>query len=530
VAYSAVAAQSFTGGLNLRDSYEQMEGNQSYDLRNVTFDVRGGVKQRAGFGSFAPSSSGTNRYDSLAAFYTTGGVKQLVCGAGNRLEVFDSTGAAVSGGVSTSPTASPHFFARFGGPTEQALYASNGTNQARKWSGSAWTTPTILPGGTGVAPTGKFLAVTPWDNRMVNACRSGSTAGDNASTVRFSDPSLPDTWLSYNWVDVNPGDGESITGLCVFDNYLIVFKESRFFVFYGTGISADDGTPEFSYRAVEAGVGLVSSGACCVAPDGVYFLARNGVYRTNGSLPVLVSSLIEPLFVGDVPSLYSGLPLNPAAVSLARMCYHNQLVYVSVATGSSSVNSNVFVLDLRNGAWSVWDIGAAALCTFKASSQPDLMFAYSSGSNLVGRVSSGFVDDAGVKILSWIKLAFNSLGSSGHKTIRESKVWGSGNVRFSIADDFSSASNVEEVDFDASTDRWGDGGSDTWGDGTGTDTWTKAASSRAVLVRNSVRGTYVSVELYSSNLATSVSGWSVKQIVHHVRDNRVPSVTNVDGE
>ena len=148
----------------------------------------------------------------------------------------------------------------------------------------------------------------------------------------------------------------------------------------------------------------------------------------------------------------------------------------------------------------------------------------------MGRVSSGFVDDAGVKILSWIKLAFNSLGSSGHKTIRESKVWGSGNVRFSIADDFSSASNVEEVDFDASTDRWGDGGSDTWGDGTGTDTWTKAASSRAVLVRNSVRGTYVSVELYSSNLATSVSGWSVKQIVHHVRDNRVPSVTNVDGE
>ena len=528
MAYTAVPAQSFTGGLNLRDSYEQMEGNQSYDLRNVIFDVRGGVRSRPGFGAFA---TGTTRFDSLAPFYTTGGIKHLVTGAGNRLEVFDAAGLSVASSVSTAPTASPHRFVRYGSSADQGVYAANGTDQARKWSGTAWSTPTILPAVTGVPPTGKFLTVTPWDNRMVNACRSGGSDGDNASSVRFSEPLLPDTWLSYNWVDLSPGDGERIMGVCSFDNYVIVFKESRFFVFYGTSVRPDDGTPEFSYRAVEAGVGLAASNALCVAPDGVYFLAKNGVYRTNGGLPVLVSSLIESVFTGGTPSLYSGTAINQAEIGKATMVYFNQQVYLSVPT-VTSVNSSLFVYDLRVQAWTVWDIGAAALCAFSVGSQPELVFAYSAGANTVGRISTAYTTDAGTAIASWIKLAFSNLGSSAHKTIRESKVWGNGSVRFSIADDFGSANNVSEVAFATSTDTWaGEASADLWADGTNaSDLWARGVSSRAVLVRNSVRATYVSVELSNSNLVGASPSWAVRQIVHHVRDTRVPSVTNLDGE
>ena len=530
MAYQDRPAASFSGGLNLRDSYEQMEPNQAYDLLNVAFDNKGGVKSRPGYAAF--TAAGTNRYDSLSAFYTTGGTKHLVAGAGNRLEVFDPTGAAVTSSTSTAPTANPHYFTRFGGPTKTVMYAANGTDSLRQWNGTAWSVPTF----TGTTPTGKYLAVTPWDNRLVNARRSGTTGGDNPSTVRFSDPSVPDTWQSYNWVDVTPGDGEQIMGVCTFDNYLFVFKESHFFVFYGTTVNPEDGTPEFNYRAVEAGVGLAAPQALCVAPDGVYFLADNGVYKTNGGLPTLVSSLIDPLFMGGVPPLYGGYAINTSQISKARMAYHNLQVFLAVPTGSASANDTVLMFDLRNQSWTVWNVPAAAMCQFEVTgSQPDLMFAYASGANKIGRVSTGYTTDDGANIYSKIKVAFSDLGEDNHKTIRESKVWGTGIVRFGIADDFATAENLAEVDFGASVDKWSDGNnaSDTWGDGTNAaDTWANSMGTHGKLVRTAIRGTYLSIELYSQSVAgtTTSPAWSVNRVVHHMRERRVPSVTNLDGE
>lgn len=532
MAYADRPAALFSGGLNLRDSYEQMEPNQAYDLLNVAFDNKGGVKSRPGYAAF--TAAGTNRYDSMAAFYTTGGIKHLVCGAGNRLEVFDSTGTAVTSSTSTSPTASPHYFARFGGPTKTVLYAANGTDKLRTWDGSAWAVPTFT--GLTDSPKGKYLAVTPWDNRLVNARRSGTSGGNNPSTVCFSDPSVPDTWQTYNWVDVTPGDGEQIMGMCVFNNYLIVFKESHYFVFYGTTINPEDGTPEFNYRAVESGIGLAAPNALCVAPDGVYFLSDNGIYKTDGGLPVLVSGLIDSLFTGSVPPLYGGYAINTSSISTAAMAYHNLQVFLAVPTASATANDALLMFDLRNQSWTVWNIPAGAMCQFEVTgSQPDLMFAYASGAKKIGRISTGYTTDDGADIPSRIKIAFNDLGEDNHKTIRESKVWGTGIVRFGIADDFATAENLEEVDFGQGVDKWSDGNnaSDNWADGTdANDLWANSVGTHAHLVRTSVRGTYLSIELYSQSVAgaNTSPAWSVNRVVHHMRERRVPSVTNLDGE
>lgn len=544
--YNAVAAAPFSGGLNLRDSYEVMQPTQAYDLLNVTFDERGGVRQRPGFSAFAPKSGSplvigdaTNRFDSMAPYYTTGGTKHLVCGAGNRLEVYDTTGAQVTSSTSTSPTANPHYFVRFGGPTKTVIYAANGTDQLRQWNGSAWSLPSV----TGTTPTGRFVSVTPWDNRVVNARRSGSTGGDNPSTVRFSNPSVPDTWEADNWVDVNPGDGEQIMGVCSFDNYVIVFKETRFFVFYGTSINPEDGSPEFNYRAVEASVGLAAPQALCVAPDGVYFLAQDGIYKTNGGYPVKVSNLIEPLFIGEAPDLYSGSTVNWGSISAARMAYMNGQVYVALPTGSASYNDRLFVFDVADQWWTAWDIPAAALATFKIGSSPELVFAYGAGASTagtafykrIGRIQEGVGSDAllssdgSTVINSRIKTAFNDFGTTIHKTVRESKVWGSGNIRFALTDDFGSSVQVGEVDLGSGVDKWSNGtGSDTWSDGTTGDLWARGVANKAKLIRRGIRGAYVSIELYNSS--ASPGAWRVSKVIHHLREQRIPSVTRLDGE
>jgi hypothetical protein len=43
--------------------------------------------------------------------------------------------------------------------------------------------------------------------------------------------------------------------------YLFVFKESKFFRFYGTSTGAG-GTPVFNYETVDTGIGLAAPGRC----------------------------------------------------------------------------------------------------------------------------------------------------------------------------------------------------------------------------------------------------------------------------
>ena len=489
--YQSVNSGPLSGGLNLRDSPDQLQPGQAYDLLNVAFTARGGVQSRPGYTDWAASANVfTNRVDSLGGYYT-GSAWQVIAGNGLKLEARSAAGALV--GSAAVPTAFPHYFSRFAatGSASPVLYAANGTDSVRQWDGSTWSTPTF----TGTAPTGKFLAVTPWDNRLVNARRSGTSGGDNKSTVRFSDPDVPATFLSYNFTDLTSGDGESITGMCVFGSYLFVFKQSKFFVFYGTDINAEDGTPELRYRTVDTGVGLAADNLLCVGDDGVYFVHGSGVYRTSGSVPVLVSDVIDPLFAGVVGTFYSGSAINSASLSAARMVFHNKQVMLAVPTGSSAVNDTLLIFDPRYNTWNRWNLSCSAL----------------------------------PNITSFIKLGYTDLGVSENKTVREQQVWGSGSFRFALGKDFSGSRNSSEVAFGTLADKWNDGtGTDTWGDGTSaTDLWSGGESADVKLFRKSVRGLIFSIELYSGS-ASPVPAWSVNRIVNRLREQRVPSVQKTD--
>ena len=513
----------FNGGLNVRDQPDVVDGSQALDVLNVTFTERGALRQRDGYAKFT-SVEGTNRYDSMHPFYTTGGTKHLICGAGNRLEAIGTDGAIVASGSTTLPTASPHYFARFGGPTGEHIYVSNGTDLVRRWTGTAWE----ISGGaityTGTAPDGKFLAVTPWDNRLVNANRVGTTAGDNPSSVRFSAAGVPTTWGASDYIDLEPGDGEQITGMIAWRERLFVFKESKFFVFSSTSTSST-GTAVFNYYPVENGQGLVAAGALCVGRDGVYFLARDGVYRTTGGVGELVSGALDPLFRGETPDFFQSSTINQAQISKARMAFWQEQVFLSVPTGSSTTNNRVFVHDPRFGWWTLYDFPAAAMCTFRVSDNDQLMFAYATGTKDIGRHTTGLTTDAGVAIDSRWTSGWFDLGATTVKTLREFKVWGKGSVFFGVGRDFSPAEFSQSVVFAANTDTWGDGtGSDTWGDGTGSDTWGAGQEVQVQLVRRAVRGTVFSVTVAD----VSGAAWTVNRLAHHVREGEFATTKERD--
>jgi hypothetical protein len=89
------------------------------------------------------------------------------------------------------------------------------------------------------------------------------------------------------------GDGEAITGIASYRDFLLVFKETKFFVFYGESIGPDGSTPEFNYREVPIPIGRRDGGHVAEGEDGVYFVVQDGtasrLYKTDGGKPIDVS-------------------------------------------------------------------------------------------------------------------------------------------------------------------------------------------------------------------------------------------------
>jgi hypothetical protein len=514
--YRGIPQTSFGAGLNLLAGPDVVAPDQSIDALNVLYLPAGGVRQRDGWAKFT-AVAGTNPYDSLTAFYTAAGIKQLVAGAGLRLEQLSTAGAVIAN--STAPTASPHYFARFAAPGSEHLYIANGTDTVRRWDGTAFSTPTY----TGTTPTGRLLAVESVDNRLINARTSA-----NPSRVLFSDPGVPTTFSVNNYVELSPGDGEAVNGLAAWREYVFAFKDTKVFVFYSTGTDAT-GQPVFNYRPLH-GAGCVGGRAVCTSPEGVYFLDRRGVYVTSGQEPQLISEAISPLFFGYPSLFYGGATINQAAISNSAIWWHQNRLYAAVPTGASSTPDRLLVYSPADHWWTVYDIPGVAMTSFRPSSTEELVFA--SGSQ-IGRYyeNSGYAADntapdatGGTAILSAWRSGWADYGSPDDKTIRETKLWGEGTAQFALAANYLVTPPVfDTVAFGTSGDMWSDGTNttDVWGSAVSSDLWGPAQTTTARKIRQGRRGTVFSLSVRNTTLRST---WALHRLEHGLRGGRTAGV------
>lgn len=514
--YATLGQSTFSGGLNVTDGVDVLAPDQAIDLLNVLFLPQGGVGQRDGYQRFT-SVELTGRPDSMAAYYTSAGARQLIVGGGNRLDALDTSGTSIA---NVATATSPHSFARFGAPGSEHMYIANGTDQLRRWDGAAFTAPVYI--GTDAVPTGKLVAVQAADNRLVSARYAGFP-----DRVAFSEPGLPLTWNEH--VDLRPGSGEPITALVSWREYVFAFKETEYFVFYGTTTDST-GRPIFNYRPASVQAG--SMGPVAVAPEGVYFMNRRGIWLTTGGEPKLISPQLDPLFLGGASLYYQGGSVSTAQLANARMYWTQGRLYVSFAT--STTNDRTLVYSSQNGWWTLYDIGMSAIASFRPSNREELVFGYAAGTNSIGRYfeGSGFLRDdllasgaGGAAISSRWRQGWIDYGTQDQKWLRQTKLWGSGNVTVGIARDFDALpGRFDAVQFSGSgVDLWETGaGPSLWGDGSdSTKLWGPASTTAPWLVSQSVSGHLLSLALSNSTLDQS---WSLHRLEHGFHQPRSPEV------
>lgn len=509
--------ESFGGGLNLRDKADAVVPDQAIDLIDVRFTDRGAVEQRPGYDNLTAAL--TNRVASLEPFYTTGGTKQLLAGCGTRLEALSNAGAVVAS--ATGLTSAVWDFARFGKPNAEVAYAGNGTDTLRKWSGSEWTAPTATVNGEAGKAMPKAGSLCVWPeagNRLVATRFSTTTGGPGGATsspdhVWFSDPGNAEAWHTTepeeNDVQLFPGNGEPIMAAVAWREFVFVFKETSFFVFYNV---SGETSPTFNFRPVEAGVGLASSRAVCAHHTGVYFMSRNGVYRTTGQEPELVSSLVEPIWTGDVSPFYLGGTLAQGSIAECAMSVdHEDNIRLSFPLASGT---RVLVFEPRFDRWSLESIPASCFAVFRPSSAPELVFGYASGEKMVGRHSSAYTNDDGTAISSHWRSGWFDLNNPDMKVLRSSKYWGSGKCFCGMGVNFEQGTGkLAALDFsEAAGTEWD---KSTWGGGE----WETPSGLLPDHYRIAARGAVFS-RFFSNSIKDS--SWSVHRATDHLRTTEKP--------
>jgi len=448
--YQSLPFEGFGKGLNLVSKADAVDPAECIDALNVLFTQRGAIESRPGYNNLT-SSELTNRVESLSPYYTASGTRQLVAGCGSRLETISTAGAVVSS--ATGLSGGPWDFTRFGKPNEECVYAGNGTDALRKWDGSNWTSPTVSVDGVG-AKTGVkagSTAVFAEGNHLLCGAFKTTTGGpggleSSPSHVWIAEAGNPEAFESTAYVQFTPGDGEKVQAVVSWREFSFVFKESKFFVI--SSIAADTAAEEkllVNFRPVETGVGLASPRAICVHQTGVYFMGREGIYRTTGQEPEQVSNLVEPIWSGDTSLFYKGGTLAFSALTNCAMETWDEKIYLSFPT--SEANNRQLVYSPSDGWWSLLDLPASCLATFRVENAAELVFGYSSGEKMIGRHKTSYTNDGGRAVKERWRSGWFDLGKPDIKKVRAAKVWGTGRVTMTIDKDFSENTGVpQELD------------------------------------------------------------------------------------
>lgn len=409
-------------GLNLLSDPEEVGPEAAVSLLNVDTDQRGVLRTRDGYSNFT-SGAGANAYKSLY-FHPGGQLIGVRAGGTETTEAFSSAGAVLTSSAAfVAGNGGKVRFASIGTPATSTTFIASSANSVLTWDGSAFAAA-VFTGGSLYSPTSvPFTLLAAWKERLVSA----STA---SSVVAFSDAGAPTVFSTNNFVQPDPGDGETTIALCGFGDLLFLFRQTKMFVF--DGIDTDvDGEPIFvDRRQVFGNIGSFLSYA--VAPDGVYVLTSKGLYRTQGGPLVLVSEQPRGIFASvlsrTIPTDYDLLPATAV---------QNRLYFGAPASGSSSLDRTL-VFDIETGDWLVWDIAAQSMTTSRYTAAGSLV-TFGVPSKHIAQLDTAVTTDAGTAIAwNWTSGITDLSGENRVTVTLESAVWGTGTVTVQVANDHGS--------------------------------------------------------------------------------------------
>lgn len=232
-------------------------------------------------------------------------------------------------------------------------------------------------------------------------CQTTSSKSD----LYFTDSYEPEYWPVVNTWAFNDGDGDSINCHVSFLGDMIVMKDGSLHLLKGSNMDT------FNADELDGRVGCVAQRAACVNGLTMYFVGKDGLYSFNG---MRASNLVSK----KIPNFWKN-NVNKAYLYKAIVIAWDDLIWVALPEGSSTVNNMILILDPEGDKFWVWrSINARSLAIFDNGTKKAL---YSGDSTLTGFVREQDIDtdDDGVAIEAyWVGQAYSNNTAERFKRAR----------------------------------------------------------------------------------------------------------------
>lgn len=271
------------------------------------------------------------------------------------------------------------------------LIIANGNDYTLKWDGIA-EAASLLEGNPPV-----MSLIETHNNRVWGVER------ENPSRLRCSNALDAETWDAFNFWDFNPEDGDTITYIVRFGQNLIVSKRYSMALLVGSTLDT------FGVAWLDGNSGVTGKKAAAIV-DNKYFayVSSDGIRITDFSTNTLLSDAIQPEWDNIN---------HKALVKAAMVCWCNKL-YIALAKDKSMANNVVWVYDLDNKAWSIyegWEVSGWA--TF-IQHGTDTLIAGRSDEGQVIHMLQTYYDDGVDVSYEWKSKEFNFNEPYRYKTFK----------------------------------------------------------------------------------------------------------------
>lgn len=413
---SPTPVESF-GGLNVDTDPGDLGWSGAIDLCDVELDRAGILRTRDLFSSLVANTSLTD-----PSVVGVGG-PYWIASTTTAVRLYNNNSAVAAAAVAPCQYFNGSVQA-FGTPTTSYIYLADVSkvNAIRRL-----TTAGVISAPAGM-PSAALLSRTPNDNRLVAA-----DIASNPHRVQFSNAGDAETWGANDYVDLDPGDNEEITGAAVHGNSLYVFKLTKIFEFYGTSTDSS-GNPVFNYRTVTRGLG--ATGYVAPGPDGVYFLNyssnRQSVYRINSGGITDIGRPISRVLSGLAPSTFT-----PGSFTTIDHVFANDRYRLLVA--NNGVNIYCFSYDPVTERWSLMKMPDSTAYIADQLFGKRMIVA-GTGSNAAVHYldPTNSTSDSLRTPSPYYRSGFSDVGTPDMKRIHSWRMQGSGDVTFKVSTDFGS--------------------------------------------------------------------------------------------
>lgn len=402
-------------GLNNLVSPSLIDNREFSDLMNVEYDEGGVIRKRAGYttaGNALTAARGLGTYSTESTNY------MVTVDSGTLKYRTSGNWSSATGDTFTANKDTAFTQARL------KLYVWNGTDGGATFDGSACARPGTMPKAkfsvyyqnkhiaSGVDGQPSRIYISNISNASDFTVTTGGTQPqpDNTNDAENGNPNVPGATVfagtpaltEANVIDIRKNDGDKITGLAVFQDVLIVFKERSIYQVTFDGSGNPTVTP------ITYATGCVSHRSIVNVENDVYFLSREGM-RVLGN---------EPQFFTAIRTQVLSIRVQPVIDAISKLyysrcngVYFDNKYVMAHPTGTTDTIAKCLVYDRRFQAYTVWqNFNAQAMIKFIDSDQTENLYFLDDGGTQVYKRVAGTYNDNGSAIEAYVVSKAQDIG------------------------------------------------------------------------------------------------------------------------